>query len=172
MDMSGTCIMGLAMTARADPDLFRMMAAGDPEGLAELYDRYAPAVYAAAVRLLRNLEEAEDTVQEVFADAWYEATRLASRGANAAEWLLTAARDRAAARLASRREDAEAAGGRVADAAALPSTLRRRVLDSVYGAGQRLPALYSRPKIAERLFGWVSRRRSRASPDRSEEGGT
>lgn len=160
------------MTAQADGDLFRMMASGDPEGLAQLYDRYAPAVYAAAVRLLRNLEEAEDTVQEVFADAWYEATRLASRGANAAEWLLTAARERAAARLDARGARGDAAESGAADAPALPSTLRRRVLDSVYGAGQRLPKLYTRPRIAERLFGWLSRRRSPASPDRSEEGGT
>jgi RNA polymerase sigma-70 factor (ECF subfamily) len=159
------------MTAQADVDLFRMMAAGDPEGLAQLYDRYAPAVYGAAVRLLRNLEEAEDTVQEVFADAWYEATRLASKGANAAEWLMTVARERAAARLDARAAPLNAAGSGAA-AAALPSTLRRRVLDSVYGAGQRLPTLYSRPRIAERLFGWLSRRRSPASPDRSEEGGT
>jgi DNA-directed RNA polymerase specialized sigma24 family protein len=160
------------MTAQADVDLFRMMAAGDPEGLAELYDRYAPAVYAAAVRLLRNLEEAEDTVQEVFADAWYEATRLATRGANAAEWLMTAARERAAARLGARSAPVDAATSERPEAVALPSTLRRRVLDSVYGAGQRLPNLYASPRIAERLFGWLSRRRSRASPDRSEEGET
>lgn len=157
-----------SVTAQADADLFRMMAAGDPEGLAELYDRYAPSVYAAALRLLRNLEEAEDTVQEVFADAWYEATRLAARGANAAEWLMAAARDRASARLSGHDVRLDAAGI-AAEPGALPSTLRRRVLDSVYGAGQRLPALYARPRIAERLFGWLSRRRSPASPDRSEE---
>jgi DNA-directed RNA polymerase specialized sigma24 family protein len=163
---------GFAMTAHADVDLFGMMAAGDPDGLAELYDRYAPAVYAAALQLLRNLEEAEDTVQEVFADAWYEATRLASKGSDAADWLMTAARERAAARLHARGAAAHTAAGGASEAAALPPTLRRRVLDSVYGAGQRLPALYARPRLAERLFGWLSRRRSRASPDRSEAGET
>jgi hypothetical protein len=32
------------------------------------------------------------------------------------------------------------------------------VLDSIYGAGERLPSLYSSPRVAERIFGWLRRR--------------
>jgi DNA-directed RNA polymerase specialized sigma24 family protein len=162
----------IVMTAQANVETWlQQMAAGDPEGLAQLYDRYAPAVYAAALRVVKNLEEAEDTVQEVFADAWYEAGRLAAKGANAAEWLLAAARERAIARLHARGAGADTVSAST-EAGLPPPTLRRRVLDSVYGAGERLPNLYPRPRLARRLFAWFTRRRSRASPDRSEEGET
>lgn len=142
------------------------MAQGDPVGLEQLYDRCAPAVYAAAMRVLQNLEAAEDTVQEVFAEAWYNAKGLAARGVNAAEWLVAEARARAALRLATLALEQTAPHIPAHD---VPSTLRRRVLDSIYGAGQRLPSLYSSPRVAERIFGWL-RRRSPALPDRS--GGT
>jgi DNA-directed RNA polymerase specialized sigma24 family protein len=145
----------------------QQMAEGDPAGLEQLYDRCAPAVYAAAVRVLQNLEEAEDTVQEVFAEAWYNAKSLVSRGGDAAEWLVAEARARASIRLA--RSSAAPADGapwvpRDADVASgardeVPATLKRRVLDSIYGAGQRLPSLYPKPHVAERLFGWLRRRR-------------
>lgn len=153
------------MTAAADLYLQRM-AEGDPVGLEQLYDRCAPAVYTAAVRVLHNLEAAEDTVQEVFAEAWYNAKGLASRGVDAAEWLVGEARARASARLATLTQEASVLNLPAGD---VPPTLRRRVLDSIYGAGQRLPSLYSTPRVAARIFGWLNRRRSPASPDRSEE---
>lgn len=135
------------------------MAEGDPVGLEQLYDRYGPAVYAAAMRVLQNFEAAEDTVQEVFADAWYNARGLLARGVDTAEWLVAEARARAAHRLAEMAaatvERAPELSTRVHD---IPPLLRRRVLDSIYGAGERLPSLYSTPRVAERLFGWLRRR--------------
>lgn len=147
------------MTVTADVFLQRM-AEGDPVGLEQLYDRYGPAVYAAAIRVLQNLEAAEDTVQEVFAEAWYNARGLVARGVDAAEWLVAEARTRAAVRLS---ELAPASSHTAAAAAAdraheIPPLLRRRVLDSIYGAGERLPSLYSTPRVAERIFGWLRRR--------------
>jgi DNA-directed RNA polymerase specialized sigma24 family protein len=152
----------LCMTATADPFLQRM-AEGDPVGLEQLYDRCGPAVYAAAMRVLQNLEAAEDTVQEVFAEAWYNARGLVARGVDAAEWLVAEARARAALRLAQV-SPAPAQGGpgpSPSRAFDIPPMLRRRVLDSIYGAGQRLPSLYSTPRVAERIFGWLRRRSTR-----------
>jgi DNA-directed RNA polymerase specialized sigma24 family protein len=146
------------MTVTADIFLQRM-AEGDPVGLEQLYDRYGPAVYAAAMRVLQNLEAAEDTVQEVFAEAWYNARGLVARGVDAAEWLVAEARARAAQRLA---DMAAATGERVPELSSraheIPPLLKRRVLDSIYGAGERLPSLYSSPRVAERIFGWLRRR--------------
>jgi DNA-directed RNA polymerase specialized sigma24 family protein len=158
------------MTAIAATHVFlQQMAEGDPVGLEQLYDRCAPAVYTAALRILQNLEAAEDTVQEVFAEAWYNARGLVARGVDAAEWLVQEARARAALRLAQASPPlAQSEAPAHAGPHDVPPTLRRRVLDSIYGAGQRLPNLYSRPRMAERIFGWLSRRRSRASPDRPE----
>jgi DNA-directed RNA polymerase specialized sigma24 family protein len=159
-----------SMTATADPFLQRM-AEGDPVGLEQLYDRCGPAVYAAAMRVLQNLEAAEDTVQEVFAEAWYNARGLVARGVDAAEWLVAEARARAALRLAqvspaaAQVSPATAQGGpgpSPSRAFDIPPMLRRRVLDSIYGAGQRLPSLYSTPRVAERIFGWLRRRSTRS----------
>ena len=48
----------------SDAVLATRACAGDLEALAGLFERYRPALYAAAIRLLRNREDALDAVQE------------------------------------------------------------------------------------------------------------
>jgi len=53
--------------ASKEQELLRLASQLDAEALAEIYDRYSPALYNYAVRLLNDATLAEDCVAEVFA---------------------------------------------------------------------------------------------------------
>jgi RNA polymerase sigma-70 factor, ECF subfamily len=61
-----------AVKAMQDGDalLAARLAAGDKFALAEVFDRFAPDVYRAALLVLRNDAAAQDIVQDVFVELW------------------------------------------------------------------------------------------------------
>jgi|SoiMethySBSTD1v2_1073268.scaffolds.fasta_scaffold05666_8 RNA polymerase sigma-70 factor, ECF subfamily len=96
--------------AEADIDVVQRLAAGDRDAVAELYDRHAARVLGLAYRIVRNSSDAEDVVQEVFAQAWRTAPNYERTRGTVAGWLLMMARTRAIDRLRSRqarRDDGE-----------------------------------------------------------------
>jgi len=90
-------------TADSDATLVARMASGDEHALGALYDRWATIVHTLAYYLLGQADDAEDTVEETFWQAWREAGKYdASRGA-VSTWLSTIARSRALDRQRARR---------------------------------------------------------------------
>lgn len=84
---------------RDDADLVREVADGSHEALAALYDRHIDGVFAAARRITRDRQVAEETVQETFLALWNRAERYDHRAGSLPAWLHAIARNRAVDRL-------------------------------------------------------------------------
>jgi RNA polymerase sigma-70 factor, ECF subfamily len=71
------------------------LAAGDDRALAEVFDRFAPAVYGAALRVLGQGAAAQDVVQDVFVELWSHPGRYDPAVGNLRTYLIVMARHRA-----------------------------------------------------------------------------
>jgi RNA polymerase sigma-70 factor (ECF subfamily) len=88
--------------ALADNRLVSDMAARSADALSRLYDRHAALVYGLARRIVGEAD-AEEVVQDVFAQAWRDASRYSADRATVEGWLTMMTRARAIDRLRSRR---------------------------------------------------------------------
>jgi RNA polymerase sigma factor (sigma-70 family) len=79
------------------------MRRGDESALEELYDATVGKVYALAVAILHNKEDAEEVVCATYAHAWANVARYDASRANPLGWLLMMCRSRALDRLRQRR---------------------------------------------------------------------
>jgi RNA polymerase sigma-70 factor, ECF subfamily len=67
--------------------LLERVAEGDPQGLSELFLRYARLVHSVGRRILRDGEEAEDLVQEVFLYIHRKSNLFDSAKSSARSWV-------------------------------------------------------------------------------------
>jgi RNA polymerase sigma-70 factor (ECF subfamily) len=141
-----------------DVACLQRLAGGDDSAAAGLYDRHARPVYSLILRIVGEESEAEDVLQEVFAQAFRQTARYdASRGPVAA-WLLMMARSRSIDRVRARRARPDA---RTPDA--------YRVIDETPAA---MPDAASAMLDAEHVSrGSGSRDESGGAEARSESGG-
>jgi RNA polymerase sigma-70 factor, ECF subfamily len=92
-----------ALSSRNDFALLRQVVERQPEALAELYDRYSPTLLALARRVLGNLEDAEEVLQEVFVHVWNNVDRYDAARSSVSTWLVLITRSRAIDRLRNRK---------------------------------------------------------------------
>jgi RNA polymerase sigma-70 factor, ECF subfamily len=91
------------VTAESEATLVRAVAEGSAEALGTLYDRHAASVYGLARRIVTRQEDAEEVVQDVFAQVWRDAPRYDPGRATVAGWIMVLARTRAIDRLRARK---------------------------------------------------------------------
>ncbi len=82
--------------------LLRGIANGDRTCFAEFHRRFAGMVYATAIQVLHNHEDAQDTSQEVFTSLWKKAAMFIDDRGKPSTWLAAMARNRSIDRLRSR----------------------------------------------------------------------
>jgi RNA polymerase sigma-70 factor (ECF subfamily) len=85
-----------------DQALVQAIAARSSEALSALYDRYAATVFGLARRVTGRQEDAEEVVQDVFAQVWRQASRYQDGRASVAGWLVMLTRTRAIDRVRAR----------------------------------------------------------------------
>ena len=79
----------------SDEALVALVARGDEEALAALYDRFGRVAYGVALRIVRDPGLAQDAVQEAFLGAWRTAAAFDPARGTASTWLLTLVHRRA-----------------------------------------------------------------------------
>lgn len=86
-----------------DAALLVMIAGGDEQALAALYDRHGARAFSLALRILGDPETAEEVVLDVFWSVWQHAGAFMPERARFTTWLYAMVRNRAVDRLRRRR---------------------------------------------------------------------
>lgn len=89
--------------AAEDKRLLKEIVARRSAALSSLYDRYAGMLLALAHRVLGDLADAEEVLQEAFLQVWNQAERYDPARSSVSTWLVLITRSRAIDRLRSRR---------------------------------------------------------------------
>lgn len=87
--------MGEPAAPESDAALVARMARGDRAALSTLYSRHAARLLALALQILKDREEAEDTIHDVFLEAWQKAATYSEERGAVGAWLSLRARSRA-----------------------------------------------------------------------------
>lgn len=85
----------------SDDDLMQLVADGNHEAFAALYDRISGRVLGLVQRVLIDPAQSEEVAQDVFLEVWQQASRFDRARGKAAAWILTVAHRRAIDRVRS-----------------------------------------------------------------------
>lgn len=85
----------------SDDDLMQLVADGNHEAFAALYDRISGRVLGLVQRVLIDPAQSQEVAQDVFLEVWQQASRFDRARGKAAAWILTIAHRRAIDRVRS-----------------------------------------------------------------------
>lgn len=88
---------------RTDADIISGIINRDRAAFDLLYNKYAQIIFNVCVRILNDVNEAEDVLQEIFLQIWREAAKFDPSRASVKTWLFTIARSRSLDRYRSRK---------------------------------------------------------------------
>jgi RNA polymerase sigma-70 factor, ECF subfamily len=117
----------LASEHLSDQGLLALVARGDHEAFARLYDGYGAAAHALAARIVRDRGLAADVVQDAFLTLWSQASRFDAARGEPSTWILSLTHHKAV------------------DVVRRESRRHQEVLQLAYFAG------YTQSELAERL---------------------
>lgn len=87
----------------SDHSLFERIVARDSNALSELYDRFSKLLYGVILAVVRDTDDAEDVMQEVFVQIWRSASTYQSSLGTPKTWMVKLAHNRAIDLLRSKR---------------------------------------------------------------------
>ena len=82
-----------------DAEIIRRIRAGDRAAFLEFYDRAAPLLLAVAARILNDRREAEDVLQDVFAQLWQKSQGFDAELGSLTSWTCALTRNKAIDRI-------------------------------------------------------------------------
>jgi len=115
--------------------LIASVALGDRAAFSALYDATSAKLFGVCLRVLKDRQEAEDALQEIFVRVWQKANRYSVNGLSPMTWLITLARNIAIDRLRARKAPSEtieavpelADAGPTPEAVAIAASERARI---------------------------------------------
>ncbi|HEX4059110.1 MAG TPA: sigma-70 family RNA polymerase sigma factor [Galbitalea sp.] len=84
-----------------DSSLLHAAGDGDQYAFSQLYDRMQPRVLGLAMRILRDISQAEEVTQEVFLEVWQLASSFDAQKGSACSWILRKTHSRSIDRVRS-----------------------------------------------------------------------
>ena len=89
----------LSVVDPTDVELLLRAGKGDNDSLQQLYRRFSGALFSTAYRVLNNVKDAEEIVQETFVQIWDKAALYDIRRGKPLTWAMTMTRNKAIDRL-------------------------------------------------------------------------